>query len=108
MPTTYKILGQSVPEANSNTNLYTVPLATQAVCSTISICNRGATTNFRLAFRPEGASLSNEHFIVFDNYVEQYDSVMLTLGVTLAANDIVTVYTGANTMSFSLFGAEIT
>lgn len=108
MPTTYKILGQSVPDATSNTNLYTVPLATQAVCSTISICNRGVSTNFRLAVRPAGANLSNEHFIVFDNYVNQYDSVMLTLGITLAANDVVTIYTGANTMSFSLFGAEIT
>lgn len=107
MATTYKTLGQSAPAATTNTDLYTVPSATSAVCSTLAVCNRGVSTTFRVAVRPAGATLANQHYIIYDNYVNQYDTVFLTLGVTLAATDVVTVYAGAATLSFSLFGSEI-
>lgn len=107
MGTVYKTLGQSAPSATTNTDLYTVPSATAAVCSTLAVCNRGASTTFRVAVRPAGAAIANQHYIVYDNYVNQYDTVFLTLGVTLAATDVVTVYAGAATLSFSLFGSEI-
>jgi hypothetical protein len=107
MTTTYKTLGQSAPVAITNTDLYTVPGSTQAVCSTLAICNRGASTQFRVAVRPAGEAIAAQHYIVYDNYVNQYDTVFLTLGVTLAATDVVTIYAGAATLSFSLFGSEI-
>lgn len=108
MATTYKTLGQSAPSATTNTDLYTVPSATSTVCSTLVICNRGASTTFRVAVRPAGAAIANQHYIVYDNYVNQYDTVFLTLGITLAATDVVTIYAGAATLSFSLFGSELT
>jgi hypothetical protein len=108
MATAYKVLGQSAPAATTNTTLYTVPALTSAVCSTLSVCNRGVSTTFRVAVRPAGATLADQHYLVFDNYVEQYDSVFLTLGIALAAGDVVTVYAGAATLSFSLFGSEMT
>lgn len=107
MATTYKTLGQSAPAATTDTDLYTVPAATAAVCSTLAVCNRGASTTFRVAVRPAGAALANQHYIVYDNWVNQYDTVFLTLGVTLAATDVVTIYAGAATLTFSLFGSEI-
>lgn len=107
MATVYKVLGQSAPAATTNTTLYTVPAGTQVVCSTLTVCNRGVSTTFRVAVRPAGATLANEHYIVYDNFVEQYDSVFLTLGISILATDVVTVYAGAATLSFSLFGAEI-
>lgn len=107
MATTYKTLGQSAPAATTNTTLYTVPASTSAVCSTLAVCNRGASTTFRVAVRPSGEVLADKHYIVFDNYVNQYDTVFLTLGITLAATDVVTVYAGAATLSFSLFGSEV-
>lgn len=108
MADAFKVLGQSVPAATTNTDLYTVPSATSAVCSTIAICNRGASTTYRIAVRPAGAVLANQHYIVYDNYVNQYDTIFLTLGITLATTDVVTVYAGTATLSFSLFGSEIT
>jgi hypothetical protein len=36
MTTTYKVLGQVNPSATTNTDLYTVPSATSAVCSTLT------------------------------------------------------------------------
>lgn len=107
MATTYKTLGQSAPAATTNTDLYTVPAATSAVCSTLAICNRGASAQFRVAVRPAGAAIANQHYIVYDNYVNQYDTVFLTLGVTLAATDVITVYASNANLSFSLFGSEI-
>jgi hypothetical protein len=108
MATAYKVLGQSSPVATTNTTLYVVPGGTSAVASTIVICNRSASTTFRIAVRPGGATLANQHYLVYDNYVNQYDTVFLTLGVTLAATDVVTIYAGAANLSFSLFGSEIT
>jgi hypothetical protein len=105
MATTYKVLGQSSPAATTATTLYTAP--TQAVCSTLSVCNRGATTTFRVAVRPAGAALSDAHYIVYENSINQYDSVFFTLGITLSATDVVTVYAGTTALSFSLFGSEI-
>jgi hypothetical protein len=108
MPTTYKVLGQLNPSANTATTLYTVPSATSAVCSTLTICNQaGANIFYDVAIRPAGETLAAKHYIAKTSGCVVNDSVMLTLGVTLAATDVVTVFsTGANT-SFNLFGSEI-
>tara|TARA_R110000868_G_scaffold294621_1_gene555135 strand:- start:2556 stop:2882 length:327 start_codon:yes stop_codon:yes gene_type:complete len=108
MATTYKVLGQSAPSANSDTTLYTVPSATSTVASTLSVCNRGVSTTFRVAIRPAGAAIANSHYIVYDNVVSAGDSVFLTLGISLATTDVVTVRAGTADTSFSLFGSEIT
>lgn len=107
MATVYKVLGQVSPAATTNTTLYTVPASTSTVCSTLAICNRGSSDLFRVAIRPAGATLSNEHYIVYDNYVNSNDSIFLTLGITLSTTDVVTIYSGSANFSFSLFGSEI-
>ena len=102
----YKVLGQSAPAATTLTSLYTVHANTSAVISTISVCNRGVTTSFRVAIRPAGATIANEHYIVYENVVNQYDSVFLTIGVSLAASDVLSVYSGTADLSFNAFGVE--
>ena len=109
MATNYKVLGQSAPSATTATTLYTVPAATQAVVSTITICNRSATQrSFRVAIRPAGATLANQHYIAFDSAVLGNDTVALTIGVTLGLTDVITVYASASDLTFSAFGSEIT
>jgi hypothetical protein len=108
MTTTYKVLGQSAPSATTDTTLYTVPSATQAVCSTLTICNRANTSaTFRWAVRPAGAALANQHYQAYDVVIAGADSIHLTLGVTLGATDVVTVYASTANLSFSLYGSEI-
>jgi hypothetical protein len=105
---TYKVLGQSTPTATTNTDLYTVPSGKQTVCSTLVIANRSVSgTTFRIAVRPAGAALADQHYIAYDTTIAANDSIFLTLGVTLAETDVVTVYTSANTLSFNLFGSEL-
>lgn len=107
MTIAYKVLGQSIPAATTLTSLYTVPAANSAVCSTLIVCNQGVTTNFRVAIRPAGAAIASSQYIIYDNYVNQYDTVFLTIGVTLATTDVVSVYAGTANVSFSLYGSEI-
>lgn len=107
MATTYKVLGQVVPAVTTNTNLYTVPAGTQAVVSTLAITNLGISTTFRVAVRPGGATIANQHYIVYDAAIDQGNSSYLTIGLTLGAGDIVTVYSGTSTLAFSLFGSEV-
>lgn len=109
MPQTHRVLGQSNPSATTNADLYTVPSATQTIASTLSIANLSATaTTFRVAVRPAGATLANSHYIAFDVPLPGNDTVSLTLGLTLAATDVVTVRGGSGNVAFSLFGCEIT
>lgn len=108
MPTVYKTLGQSNPSATTNTTLYTVPAATSTVVSTVTVCNQASTAGtFRIAIRPAGASIAAQHYIAYDTPIAANDTIALTLGITLATTDVMTVYASSATMSFSAFGSEI-
>ena len=108
MTNTYKVLGQSNPSATTATSLYTVPSSTATIVSGIRVANRSSTaTTFRVAIRPAGASLSNEHYIAYDVPVPGNDSIDIPGRLSLATTDVITVYAGAATLSFSAYGVEI-
>jgi glucose-6-phosphate dehydrogenase assembly protein OpcA len=108
MATTYKVLGQSNPAATTATTLYTVPSATEAVISTIVVANLTASAaTFRIAVRPNGATLANSQYIAYDITVGASDSTALTLGITLDATDVITVYASTANLTFTAFGSEI-
>ncbi len=108
MANTYKVLGQSNPSATTNTDLYTVGAGKSAVCSTITICNQAATSAaFRIAVRPAGAAISAQHYVAYDTSIPANDVLTMTIGITLAATDVLTVYASTATLSFNLFGSEI-
>lgn len=109
MPTTYKILGQSAPGANTLTDIYTVPTATQTVISTITICNQNATNaSYSISVAQNGAADSNTQYVIRGGVVPAADSIALTLGITLDANDVVRGNTSSDNVSFNIFGSEIT
>lgn len=106
--TTYKVLGQVAPAATTDTALYTVPAATQTVVSTLVIANLAtASATYRVAVRPAGETLANKHYIAYDVSVGASDSTTLTLGLTLAATDVITVRGSSATLAFNLSGMEI-
>jgi glucose-6-phosphate dehydrogenase assembly protein OpcA len=108
MATTYKVLGQSNPAATTATALYTVPSATQAVVSTIVIANlTNVDATFRIAVRVAGATLADSQYVAYDVTVGASDSTALTLGITLGATDVITVYASSATLTFTAFGSEI-
>jgi hypothetical protein len=102
-----KVLGQVNPSATTATTLYTVPSAKSAVISTLVIANLAASSaTYRVAVRPAGATLANLHYVAYDITVGASDSTALTLGITLATTDVVTVYASSATLAFSAFGDE--
>jgi len=108
MATTYKVLGQAKPTAATATTLYTVPSATQTVASTLNISNlTNDTTTVRIAVRPAGATLEDKHYLLYNNTISGYATAQFTIGITLGAADVVTIYDTAGKCSFNLFGSEI-
>lgn len=109
MAQNYKVLGQIAPSATTATAIYTVPAATETVVSSITVCERGGSSGtFRLAVRPNGATLANEHYIVYDTAIAANDSIILTIGLTLDATDVLEAYASSADMSFNAYGSEIT
>jgi hypothetical protein len=108
MAITYKVLGQSAPSATTPTALYTVPAATEAVISTITACNRGSIAGtYRIAVRPNGTALANQHYLIFDAELNAETTEAFTLGITVDATDVVEVYASSGDFSFNAFGSEI-
>jgi hypothetical protein len=108
MPTAYKVLGQLEPTAATLSTLYTVPSATQAVCSTLFITN--TSTNYdivRVAVRKSGASITNSHYVYYDLTLSGKQTLVSTIGLTLDATDVVSVYSSGGVSAFNLFGTEI-
>ena len=108
MATTYKVLGQSAPAATTPADLYTVPSAKAAIISTLVVANRNnASATFRVSVRPAGAAQANQHYIAYDVSVGANDSTALTLGITMATTDVLTVYASSADLSFNAFGSEV-
>lgn len=102
-----KVLGQVNPSATTLTTLYTVPSAREAVVSSISVANLTATAaTFRIAIRPAGASITNAHYLGYDITVGASDSTIITVGLTLAATDVLSVYASTANIAFQAFGDE--
>ena len=102
----YKTLGQVAPGATTATTLYTVPSAKSTVCSTLTVCNRSTAATYRVAVRPAGATLADQHYLIYDSAIAANTTDLLTIGITLATTDVVTVYASSANVSFSLFGNE--
>jgi hypothetical protein len=108
MATVYKVLGQSLPAADTPDAAYTVPANSSAVVSTIVVANLGsAPTAFSIAVRPGGATLENKHYIALDVSIAPQDSTTLTIGATVTATDIISVESNSGLVSFNIFGSEL-
>jgi hypothetical protein len=112
MPTTYKRLGNSSPNANTYTQLYQVPVNTRAIISTISVCNRSSSARtYRIIQVDSGTTITspnNADFIAFDVTVAANDTTTLTLGMVMDSQQKLGVYASAADVTFAAWGAEIT
>lgn len=102
-----KVLGQSNPSATTATTLYTVPASKEAVVSSISVCNLASSSaTYRIAVRPAGAALANVHYLAYDVTVGAADTTIITVGITLATTDVITVYASTANLVFHAYGDE--
>lgn len=103
-----KVLGQVLPSATTLTTLYTVPASRSTVVSTLVVCNQsGTSTSFRVSVAVSGAADATNQYLYYGVTIAGNTTFTATLGITLTATDVVRVYATANTLSFNLFGVEI-
>ena len=108
MATIYKVLGQSSPLATTETLLYTVPASSSTVGSSIMVCNWGTSgATFRISISKAGAATTNKDYLYYNVPITIGDTFVATIGITLAATDVVRVYATTAYLSFNLFGSEI-
>jgi hypothetical protein len=110
MTDTFKVLGQAYPAANTITTLYTVPAATSAVISTLTICNQSTTVadTVSILVKIAGASTTNAQYILYLNPMNPTDTYSATIGISLATTDVISCFSTNGTSSFNLFGVQIT
>ena len=108
MAMVYKILGQKSPAAATDFNLYTVSGSKQTIINCITVANRDANSaTYRISVRPDGATLTTDHYIAYDVQVGSNSSVALNLGLTLDTNDVITVQASTALVTFNAYGVEI-
>ena len=108
MAMVYKILGQKSPAATTDFNLYTVSGSKQAIINCITVANRDANAaTYRISVRPDGATLTTDHYLAYDVQVDSNASVALNLGITLDTNDVITVQSSSGLVTFNAYGVEI-
>lgn len=108
MTTTYKTLFQSAPAAATLVDAYTVPSSTSTVIATILCCNRGTSSDtIRMSVAVAGAADTAKQYAYFDLPVVAKDTYHATIGITMAATDVLRVYSTSGNTVFSAFGCEV-
>lgn len=106
------ILGQTTVTADTPTTLYTIPTTTEAVVSSVVVCNTGASERtFRIAFRKDGAALALQHYTHYDVKIPANETFIATIGATMTATggqDLLIVQANHAEVVFSAFGVQIT
>jgi len=109
MAVVIKSLGQVAPSATTETDLYTVPTARTAVCSSIVICNRANTSaTFRVSHSVGGGATATKDYLYYDVTLAGNDTFIATIGMTLDTPDKIRVYASSANLSFNLYGQENT
>jgi hypothetical protein len=112
MANSYKVLGQAYPNAYSYYDVYTCPAGKQAVISTMTMCNQlTLTSSYRIAVQKASEysplTPASKTFIAYEITLAPKDSTTATLGITLDAGDVITVWAATDYVSFNVFGSEI-
>ena len=109
MANAYKILGQVADASANDVELYLVPASTEAIVSTIVVCNREAAANtFRIATKSDNSAVANEDYVAYDTSIAANDTITLTLGITLETGAEISVGASDANVTFQAYGTEIT
>lgn len=109
MATAYKPAQvQGTAGVSTYATLYNVPASTEAIISTIVICNTaGSSATYRIGLDTTAGDPGASEWLVYGATVAANDTVCLTLGICLDAGKYIRVSSSANTVTFSAFVSEI-
>lgn len=104
-----KNLGQSMPAAASLTTLYTVPSGKSAVLSSLMVCNQSdSAAKFRVSHAVAAAADAAAQYLYHDIVVPPHSTFAATLGISLAATDVLRARSDNGLCSFNAYGTEVT
>jgi hypothetical protein len=99
---------QGTSSTGTYATLYNTPAATEAIISSIVICNQASSdVTVRIGLDTAEGTPGTSEFLVYDAVIAGNDTVSLTLGITLDAEKYIRVSSSADTCSFSAFVSEI-
>ena len=104
-----RVLEQLDCALTTNEDIYTVPAGRRARVHVSAVNRTAASIDVRVALRPLGASLTDDHYFAYD--VTLYPNQDTFLGseyipIYLEATDVVTVYSSAVDVTFTVTGME--
>lgn len=105
----YKTLGQVAPSTTNNVDAYTVPANTQALISSIFICNVSSSpATFKVFQRINGAAAANSNAIAFEQTIPAKSTTSIEGKITVDSTDVITVQSSvADALTFTINGSEI-
>ena len=106
MADTFKVLAQIIPTLAVLTDAYTAP--SQVTVSSIVVCNQSSTEDkFRISIAVAGAVDNSKQYLYYDASISENRVLIVTSGITLGSTDVIRVYSTNGTISFNIFGVEI-
>jgi len=110
MAQAYKVLDQTkIATANTYEDGYACPASTEAVISSINVCNTGTSSvNYSIRVLPSGGTEGDVHQIVDQISLSGNETQNLKWGITLAASDKFRITASSTDVVFAFFGTEIT
>jgi hypothetical protein len=107
MTTVRKILGQTQTGAGTDATLYTVPALTDTVISSITICEtNGVAGTFKICPKTATATTTAATAIAWNQPIGANQTIVLVIGITLAAANLLVVQGSTANITFSAFGQE--
>lgn len=97
-------LAQSAPAATTLTDAYTVPAAKHATVEVVA-CNRASDTVIRIQHAPGGAASATTQYWAYD-YPLLANDTKVSARLTVAAGDVIRVYSGSGSVTFNINGIE--
>jgi len=110
MATTYKYSqAQGTSSTETYTTVYNSPASTQAVISSLVICNASSSDiTVRVGLDTTDGTPSSSEFLVYDAAIAGNDTVSLTLGISMEADKYLRASSSSSACVFSAFVSEIT
>jgi len=109
MPTSYEILGQINPAANTLTNVFVTTASSSAIVGSITIHNfSDANASYSIVVRPINETLASKHHIIRGGIVPARELITITGAVTMNSSVILAANTNSSSITFNAYGGEIT
>lgn len=109
MAESLKCLFQVAPEDGTLTDAYTVPASTQTLISTICVTNPSdVDDSFDLCHAIAGAADTDAQHFYSIQKLPARSTFMVTVGICMAATDVLRVQSTYGQLGFTAWGTEIT